>query len=352
MSLENAATQPDVSVHDRLMEKLMPEPPKEEQAEALLSEETPEVEAEEVPAESAELEAEQEADAIDDVPAEDEERQEYTLSDIAPVLGIESDLLDVNDDGELVLKTKIDGVEGTAKLSDLVTGYQLEGHLHNKTTEVAELQKALQAEKDGLSAQFQERMDLAENALQLATSELMHEYQSIDWEKAEEIDPGKCALDQHKYQQRYNAINQQLSELQGQRGQVDEAAMKERLTAENEKLLTAFPTWSNGEVRANEVKALTDYAVTAGYTPEQVSQITDSRAVIMLHKAMLYDQLQQKKPEVRKKVKQAPRLVKPKAPGNKKTEAAKKIETLQRRVKETGGEPGSVAALLLAKGKV
>jgi len=87
-----------------------------------LAEETQdlETETEEV---TQELEETQELEAVDETLETDtddvDESQDLTTDDLAQYFGVESDKLSVTDDGEVMIRTKIDGKEGQAKLDDV-----------------------------------------------------------------------------------------------------------------------------------------------------------------------------------------------------------------------------------------
>ena len=55
-----------------------------------------------------------------------------------------------------------------------------------------------------------------------------------------------------------------------------------------------------------------------GFTDQELSQVYDSRHVLVLHKAAMYDKLQKSKPGVQKKVANAPKMIKS---GTKQTKA-------------------------------
>ena len=75
---------------------------------------------------------------------EQEEGPQYQLSDVAKLLGVEESALDVDEDGSIKVKTKIDGKEGAAKFNDLLKSYQLQGHVDAKAREAAEIHRQAQ----------------------------------------------------------------------------------------------------------------------------------------------------------------------------------------------------------------
>ena len=79
------------------------------------------------PSEPQEQEAQADApDATDDPEkadaneAESETPNEYQLADVAKLLGADESVLDVDEDGSVLVKTKIGGEEGKVKFADLL----------------------------------------------------------------------------------------------------------------------------------------------------------------------------------------------------------------------------------------
>ena len=71
-----------------------------------------------------------------------------------------------------------------------------------------------------------------------------------------------------------------------------------------------------------------EYAKSIGFTDQELSQVYDSRAVTALYKAAQYDKLMRGKPNVTKKVTEAPRMLRPGTsnPESRQTEQSKKLK--------------------------
>lgn len=311
----------------------------------------PKGESEEVTAEVEEPEAEQEPK--DDVQDEGEESH-LEISHLANYLGVDEDRLDVDEDGTVYVKTKIDGEEGRAKFQDLVKSYQLEGHLNKQNMEVAEQKKALQAKIAEVEQQATQRVQQLESLTKLAWDELNREYNAVNWQELRQYDPAEYAAKLADFQQRDARIRSALSHLdqeKSQSEQVKQAKLAEKL-AESEKLvLQSIPEWMNQEVANRDVAKLKEYLPKAGFTLDENDYLTDHRFVVMLRKAMLYDDLQQSKDIVTKKVVKAPKLVKPGSPQTKQERDGKTITALKSTIKKSGGDKG-IEEYLLRTGKV
>jgi uncharacterized protein YciW len=314
-----------------------PEPKQETQAQA------------QEPADSAaQTEVEPEDDGKEPV-----NEPQLTTSDLAKVLGIDENVLDVDDDGTLKVKTKIDGKEGAAKLADLLKTYQLEGHVNKKSMELSEREKALQTRAQEAEQQFNQRLQYAEGLANVAAQQLMQEFQSINWQGLEQQDPGQAALLRQKFQEKQAQLRGVYHNIEQNRGQMlqkQQAAQQEFLQKEAQRLPELIPEWKDPSVANKERSEIREWAIKSGLNAQDVDSITRADLVMMLRKAMLHDKLQQSKPQIENKVRTAPKLVKPgqAVPQNSEEQ---KIRSLRQTISKSGGKRG-IAELLIAKGIV
>lgn len=307
----------------------------------------------ETPRESAAPEADKQEVEPNDADGHVESAEsQLTTSDLAKVLGIDESLVDVDEDGTLKLKTKIDGTEGAAKLSDLLKSYQLEGHVNKKSMEVAEREKALQERAQQAESQAQARLQQVEALANVAAQELLSEYQSIDWRALEMADPGQAALMRQKFGERkaqlqgvFNTVEQNKAQQAQQTNYLREQTLKQ----EADKLPTLIPEWKDPVVASREREELRTWAIKAGIPAEDVNQVAFASHVMVLRKAMLYDKLQSAKPALENKVRTAPKLVKPGQAQQ--TTQAQTTRNLRQSVIKSGGKADAIAQFLLASGK-
>lgn len=283
---------------------------------------------------------------------------QISTSVLAKFLGIEESMLDVGEDGSPIFKTKIDGQEVPAKFQDFLKDYQIRGHAENKAREAAEAQKAFEARAREAEQQLAHRYQQAEELTRLAASELLAEYNAIDWKTLDQHpDQGAVAALKLKFQERQQKILGSAQAIQNEKNalkqkfeaeaQTQQKAIIER---ETERLHTYIPEWKDPVVRAKDDAAMTEWALKQGFAREELGTFVLAHHIATVRKAMMYDQLQQAKPAVENKVRTAPKLVKP---GNAApTGKAQQLQSLKSEVKKSGGKYGSVAAYLLASGKV
>jgi len=208
---------------------------------------------------------------------------------------------------------KAAGEEKEVTLDELMQGYQLGADYTKKTQEVAEQRKAVEAEQKAIQEAKQvrdtyaQRLQAIEQFLtgnQDSPEDLaaMKENDPIGYAvKVAELTEKKEQLAQVRAEQHRIAQQQQAEEQQNLAKRVQEEAQK------LSQVLPEFSDQAKGEQLRSEIR---NYGKSVGFTDQELANVYDSRHVIMLHKAMMYDKLQKAKPGVTKKVAQAPKMVK------------------------------------------
>lgn len=327
------ATREGASAAEQLMARWNAEEPveQEETSEVEEVEESEVAETEDSGVEEPEAEATEESEA-----------REYDLSDIASVLGYDESDLAIDEDGKVKIKVKIDGEERLATPAELRKSYQLEGHLNKNNMEVAEQRKALQAKEQELTQSFQKKLSEAQTLAQVAYQQLAQEFQSVDWNKLRAEDPVEYTVQRQAYQERNEQIAQALQQIQHQGTQMQQQRRKEEM----QRLVEAIPEWKDQNTFQEESRKLVTGLQTHYGIPEQITRsIDDHKFFLLARDALRHRELQSKKPEVTKKVKAAPKVVKPGQPVSKQTIDEKRIATLKKQMRE--GKRGSVAGLLM-----
>jgi hypothetical protein len=281
------------------------------------------------------------------------EPQTVTTADIAKYLGVEESMLDVDEDGTIKVRTKIDGQDGAAKFKDLLKDYQLRGHAENRVKEVAEREKAIQTRMQEVEQQAQARLQQVEHLAGVAAGELMREYQSIDWNTLRATDPGQFAALRQEFQERnakLQATLQSVGYQNAQRAQQEQQQQAAFLQEQAQKLPEVIPEWKDSAIANKEREEIASWAVKAGFHPNEVANLSHAHHVAVMRKAMLYDKQQAAKPAIEARLRTAPKLVKP---GQSETvdPKAQSLRNLRTEIKASGGKKG-VADWLIATGKI
>ena len=196
-------------------------------------------------------------------------------------------------------------------------------------------------------------MQYAEALVNVASQDLLREYQSINWAALEQQDPGQAALQRQKFQERQAQLRGVMHNVEQNKHQFQqrvEAQRGEVLGQEREKLTALIPEWKNAEIAQKEGPQVRAYAIKEGFPQEEVDGLVFARHVAMLRKAMLYDAQQVSKAEVEKRVRLAPKLVKP-GQSTVVDPKAQSVQNLRHQIQKSGGKRG-VADYLIATGKV
>ena len=210
------------------------------------------------------------------------------------------------------IKVKAAGEEKEVTLDELIKGYQLGADYTKKTTEVAEQRKLVEAERTAIEEAKYARDNYAQR-LQAIDNFLTSQMPQEDLVSLKENDPIGYAVkiaELSEKKEQLAAIRAEQSRI-AQEQQADYArAMSDRVAQEASKLAQVLPEFSDPAKGDNFRKEIRSYGKTLGFTEEELSQVYDSRHVLTLHKAMMYDKLQKSKPAVTKKVSEAPKMLK------------------------------------------
>jgi len=351
MSVENPTGDAGASITDRLEAFLgAGDPPEEKQTSAAPEASDSSSDADDAPPDAN-------AQNQDDAPAGDgqgdDEGPQLTTADLANMFGVDESTLDVDADGNAVVKTKIDGKDGAAKLTDILKSYQLQGHVDNKAREVAAQQQALQHQAQQADQQVRQRLEQLDQVIGLASAELNREFQSVDWNNLRATDPGEYSAQLADFQARQQQLNSTAQRAEQERAtlQSKHAEQERAFTAqERERLPTLIPEWKDQAVASKEQREILEWGQKAGFELGQLNNITSAAAVVAMRKAMLYDRLQSSKAAVEGKVRAAPKLVKAgQAPQVSREQ--NNVRTLKQNIRNSGGKMDAVAAFLLATGK-
>jgi hypothetical protein len=232
---------------------------------------------------------------------------------------------------------KVSGEDKELTLSELKSLAQQGADYTKKTQQVAEQRKALEAEAKAIEEAKYLR-DAYAQRLQAMEQLLNSPEQSEDLEYLKESDPiGYAVRVAEKQQQR-----EQLQAVQLERQRIAEQQQAEYaqqmqgyLAQQAEQLSKVLPDYTDpvkGEALRSELRSFAKSNL--GFSDEELSMVRDSRQVVALHKAMLYDKLQQAKPNVNKRVSEAPKTLKS---GNSvKPATSDQIKRQSNQLKQTG----------------
>jgi hypothetical protein len=160
---------------------------------------------------------------------------------------------------------------------------------------------------------------------------------NIDWDRLYQEDPIEWVRQREVMrdnQDRAAAIQSEQQRLNQLSQQEQAQLMQQRLQHEQEALLAAIPDWKDPKKAQAEKALLVEFGQRVGFTPDELKNVVDHRAVLMLRKAALYDQMMSKRGNIKPVTNNGPRPAKPGAAGrvSNTTEAVR----AQQRVAKTG----------------
>jgi len=276
-----------------------------------------EAEATEIVEEAPTLEAEADTQETEEVEyVEDDEEGEYEA---------EAEYEEEFEQQPEYYTVKVDGEELQVTQDELLNGYQRQQAYTKRSQELAEQRKAFEQE----SAQVSQMRDAYAQQLEQLSQQLqqVNSQAEPDWAElakqhsAEELIVYKAQLDQQKeYARQVEAEKQKVQQEQAQEQQ---KLMQQHLAQQREEMLNRIPTWQDEDTRNRERLEVIKYAQRRGYSEEELANASDARAIEILHKAWQWDNLQQKKPDAKKKVRKAPKMARAGQPKTKKQVASR-----------------------------
>ena len=233
-----------------------------------------------------------------------------------------------------VFSVKVDGKEVEVTLDELQKGYSRTQDYTRKTQQIAEARKQTEAELQAVRAEREQYAQLL-SALESQVQQVAQP--NIDWDRLYQEDPIEWVRQREvmrENQEKSAAIQSEQQRLAQLSQQEQAQFMQQRLQQEQEALLAAIPDWKDAKKAQAEKALLVEFGQKIGFTPDELKSVVDHRAVLMLRKAALYDQMMSKRGNIKPVTNNGPRPAKPGAAGrvSNTTEAVR----AQQRVAKTG----------------
>jgi len=283
-----------------------------EEVEATAEPETEEVEEEEVEASS-----EDDEDLIEEPSQEEPER--YTV--------------------------KVNGQESQVTLEDLKQGYSGQEYVQQGMQDVANKRKEAESVYEALNNERQQMAELYQSLQNGGLAQLPEK----PTKELFEADPIGYMKQNLEYEEQKGAYDQQIAQLQQvsqQHSEASQNAQQAYLTEQMQILQRDIPEFADS-VKGGKLK---DQLVSVGsnhygYTNEEISNITDARAIKVLNDAMKYQDIISGKTKAKVKTQSARPVLKP---GAKKTATPNaKVRSRQKaKLKETGSIDDAISLIM------
>lgn len=210
----------------------------------------------------------------------------------------------------------------------------------------------LQRERDEIAARGKQTVEQERKRYSEGLAQYVHLAETLDpviaeglktdWVKLAQDNPAEWAAKKAVFDQRMDRLNRARLELSRQQ----ENETLERLAFNHQKLVEAWPEWGDDVKRVAIQKELRPYMKEWGFKDQEIDQIADYRAFVVMRKAMAYDKWTKAQSEAaKKKIAEAQKVAKPQAQKDDKSVNPK----LQALLKNTqAGNPREVGELAAA----
>ena len=280
-------------------------------------------------------ETEEAEEVEEEAPEEEEEGQaeEETEEEV------EEEETEIVAEEDLKYTIKVDGEEIEVGIDELKNGYQRQADYTRKSQALAEQRKEteqIQSERQRLE---QERQMYA-NGLQMLQeqqSAKLKDFDNVDWEGLKTEDPYQYMIKKDEYrdaQERITNLVQEQQAVQQEQAQQAQQVRAHFVQQEYSRLVQALPEWNDS--KSTIKKDVQDYAISAGFLPEEVSQLADHRSILVIKKAMEFDKLTTKVAPKKKAVKKVPKVQKSGRGNSKEDVAAEAIKKKRARLQKSG----------------
>jgi hypothetical protein len=298
--------------------------------------------AEDERAEQVEDATEEVDEDVDESEVESEEVVEEDSSETEP------DVEDTED--EYIFNVSIDGEDTEVNHNELIQGYQRQSDYTRKTQSLAEDRKVFEEQQAQLTQERQELLTMFQQQQASASSEL-DKFKDVNWSELKEYEPDKYLMlreEQREVQSQVQTQSQEQGRLAQAQQQEYQSQLQRYLVEEDAKLVDQIDGWGNPETKKDVQNDIASYAKQIGYTDDELGNLADSRALLLMHKARLYDEMQgtTKKLVTKKKAKAVRKVVKSGKPISRSQNESKRVADLRVRAKQTGSVDDAAAAFL------
>lgn len=227
--------------------------------------------------------------------------------------------------------------------------FMLQADYTRKTQEVAEQRKQVEQSWQQLQqAATIQQNNIQEYARLMAIDSQLQNYQQADWNALYNSDPVEFVRLKEEHRDLIDSRNYLVNTIntKQQQAQAEQQQNLAKIIEEGKQVLAReIPNWN-----ADTAKKLGQYGIEKyGFKQEEMQNVIDPRMVKVLHKAYLYDQLNNGKSVTQKKVQNLPKVSKPGTVSNK-TLNKQQDNDLRKNLKRSGSVD-DMAAILLSRYK-
>lgn len=261
-------------------------------------------------ADGDEDELDDDADASNPDEEDDEGGDEDDSSDDADA--DDEDGQTADDEREHVVK--VNGKEFKVTTSELIAGYQRGSDYHQKTQALAQRNRELTGSHTKVAETYVRKLQQTNAVLGGVRELLIGDMNSAEMKQLRHSDPQAWMIAREEMQDRISQVDAVLTGLHQEHErhasefqQRHQESMLSTVAQEKTKLLEAVPDWDTGGGQR-----LVQYLTKSGFTPDDLSNVIDSRMWITAEKARKWDEYQASRSKpAKRKAKPTPKSIRP-----------------------------------------
>jgi len=253
---------------------------------------------------------------------------------------------------EELYKLTVNGQEVEVTLDELRKGYSRQQDYTQKTEKLSQDRKTVDQLKNDFTRQSEEakiKRDQYEKQLQVLSEQLKQsEPSKVDLDRLYEDDPAeyvRVKAEQDRQKELLNSAIQEKERIQAEKQEEYNRTYSNYLEQQRELLSKKLPIYADKDKGPEFVKNLTNFAKEIGYSDQEISQLVDHRAVMMLANAYRYDKL--KKANLKnKKVTKVSKVISSSSPKvQDDSDVVKRMNSKKATLKKTGKVADAVSIL-------
>ncbi len=236
-------------------------------------------------------------------------------------------------------EVEIGGEKKSVKLSELKHAFIAREVIEAQAKALDERNRAVETQGMYLAKLYDDRINTAkENFEKYAKVDLFDAYRQLEPEDFAALKAAKEAAEAE-----YATVNSEAQNFLNNAINTRKAVLREKARHAIGAIRQAIPDWSD----ATYDKVRT-YAVSQGMSQTDANEVVDPATIVMMHKAMLYDDATTKAKSVVKKVAKAPKTVEPKADDRSGNSSTKAVKALAKKARLSGDIDDVASAFLAA----
>jgi hypothetical protein len=302
----------------------------------------------------------EDVEASDEAPedSETEEVEEEESEDVDDDDSEESEEEEAEDEDEpesTVYTVKVNGQDVEVSEDELIKGYSRQQDYTQKTQQLAEYKRQMDAAAGQMQQEIAQTQQMRSQYVDALATAIegnyahLQQFANVDWDRLKTEDREEYLTKRDDYrqaQEQIEGLKVKAGQAQQQQEQEMQVQHQRMLQEEHSKMVSILPEWNDPNTQRAIAKSVSDFALTKGYTQEELSQLVDHRSILVLMQAKAYEDMTRKQHEVRaKKVKNKPNVVKTKAKREKAEVSQGKRKAKLKRLQKTGHVDDAVTLL-------